>query len=264
MKTNIYHITYTPEIKFSDLFFWDCNMECRGCLCKREIYDFLLKENLPAYLKDPPKEIAKPPERFLDFEEVMQILGKLEVKKVMMGGMEPTIDPQYPQLTKALHDRLGIYNVVWTNLYTVPPLEDTDMVVFGITAVTDSLHRDYTGKSNKRILENFVKVYQSGVKLGVASLFIPDYIGKLETERIAKFIASVDRDIPCHILPYFKAGDNPWRRPTHGEMDEAVSVAKRHLTNVNCLYGDEDLKYDVVTIFPDATALKEIVGRRSN
>ena len=223
-----------------------------------------MKETNLTHLKDPPREIAKPPERFLDFEEVMQILGKLEVKKVRMEGMEPTIDPQYPQLTEALHDRFGSYNVVATNLYSVPPFEDTDMVVFGITAVTDSLHRDYTGKSNKGILENFVKVYQSGMKLEVTSLFIPDYIGADETERIAKFIASVDKDIPYFIFPYYKAGDNPWRRPTHDEIDEAVGTAKRHLTNVHYFYGDEDLNFEVVTIFPDATAFKEIVGRRPN
>jgi len=263
VKTNIYHISYTPESKFSCLHFWGCNIECKGCLCKREIWSSLLKGHRLDHLTEPPKEIAQPPERFLDFEEVMQILGKLDVEKVRLEGMEPTIDPQYAKLTKALHDRLGTYNIVATNLYEMPSFEDTDMVVCGITAFTDSLHREYTGKSNEKILENMIKVYQSGIKLHVSPLFIPDYIGADETERIAKFTASIDKDIPCFIFPYYKAGDNPWRRPTHEEIDEAVGLAKRYLTNVYYYYGDEDLDFDVVTIFPDADALEEIRGRRS-
>jgi len=260
MKTNIYHVTYTPELKEAELFFWNCNMECTGCLCKRVIWDFLLKENPLANLKDPPRETAKPPERFLDFEEVMRLLDKLKFQQVTMGGMEPTLDPQFPKITRALHDRFGSRNVVFTNLYEMPSFEDTDIVVFGLMAVTDSLHREYTGVSNKGILENFLKVYQSGKKLGVASLFIPDYIGIQEIERIAKYIASVDKDISLFLRPYLKAGDNPWRPPTHDEIDEALGIAKRHLNKVNCLYGDEELKYEVLTIFPDSAALKEIVG----
>ena len=264
LETNIYHIAYTPELKEAEVFFWGCNMECRGCSCKREIYDPMLKENLFDPLKDPPREIAKPPERFLNLKEVMQILSTLEVKRITLAGMEPTIDPQYAQVTKALHERFGTYNLVFTNLYTVPSLEDTDKVEVSVKAITDSLHRDYTGESNKRVLENFVKVYKSGVELLATSIYIPNYIGVDEIDRIAGFIADVDKNIPFVVLPYVKVGDNPWRRPTHAEMDEAVSVAKRHLSEVYGFYGDEELKHDEVTIFPNATDFKKIVERRSN
>jgi pyruvate-formate lyase-activating enzyme len=122
------------------------------------------------------------------------------------------------------------------------------MVEVGIKAVTDHLHRDYTGKSNKRVLKNFISLYQSGMKLVTESVLIPDYIGPDEIERIAKFIASVDKDIFFVLLPYFKAGDNPWRRPTRDEMDGAAGLAKKHLNNVHAVYGDEELKYEVVRI----------------
>jgi pyruvate-formate lyase-activating enzyme len=247
VKTNIYHITYTPELKEASLFFWNCNFDCKGCLCQKIPHDPSLKENLVAHLEEP-NGIAKAPDRFLDFEEVMQILGKLEVKKVMMMGMEAVLDPQYPQLSKALHDRFGSYNMVCSNLYKMPSFKDTDMVEVGIKAVTDHLHRDYTGKSNKRVLKNFISLYQSGMKLVTESVLIPDYIGPDEIERIAKFIASVDKDIFFVLLPYFKAGDNPWRRPTRDEMDGAAGLAKKHLNNVHAVYGDEELKYEVVRI----------------
>lgn len=248
MKTNIYHITYTPELKEASLYFWGCNFECKGCLCQKIPYDPSLKENLVAHLEDP-KGIAKAPERFLDFEEVMQILGELEIKKVMMMGMEAILDPQYTNLTKAFHEKFGSYNIVCSNLYEMPPLEHTDKVEVGIKAVTDSLNQDYTGKSNDRVKENFIKLCQSNVDLVVESVLIPDYIDAGEIERIAEFVASVEKDIFFVLLPYFKSGNNPWRRPTKNEIDEAGNLARKHLKNVYCVYGDEELKYEVVRIY---------------
>jgi pyruvate formate lyase activating enzyme len=259
MKTNIYHISHTPGFKFVCLHFWGCNMECKGCLCKRQIWDSLLRENLLRHLNDPPKESAKPPERFLDLEEVLQIVAKLNVTQIRLEGMEPTIDPQYLQITKALHDRIGARIMVATNLYELPSFDHTDMVVFGINAVTDSLHKDYTGKSNKQVLENFLKVYRSGKKLEVTSPFIPGYIDYEETERIARFVSSVDKNIPYFMFPYYKAGDNPWRRPTHDEIDTATAIVKKYLTNVHSYYGDEDIDFEVVPIFPEAELIRKTV-----
>ncbi|MEN8614004.1 radical SAM protein [Dehalogenimonas sp. THU2] len=259
MLTNIYHITYTPEIKEVELFFWGCNMTCKGCLCKRTAWDFLLKETKTDLTKPPLEGMAKPPEKFLELEEVLQILDKLDIKQITLGGMEPTIDPMFPEITKALHERYGSFNVVFTNLYEISDFKDTDIVVFGLNAVTDSLHEDYCGNSNKQILENFAKVYQQGNKLGVATPFIPGYIGIQEIENIAKFLADTSKDISYFIRPYCVAGDNPWRSPDHQEMDEAVSTARKHLNKVNFLYGDEELKFEVITIFPDSGSLTKIV-----
>jgi len=217
-------------------------------LCQKEIHNFLLKEHLHLFLEEP-KGLAKPPERFLDFEEVMQMLESLDLNRILLEGQEASIDPQYPQLTEALHKKFGSHNILCTNIYKIPPLKDTDEIGVSIKAFTDSLHRHYTGKSNKGVLKNFVSLYQSGMKLTVSSLLIPDYIDADETERIARFIASVDKDIPYVLLPYFKAGDNPWRRPTPEEMDEATSVARRHLNKVHGWKGDEELEYEVVRIF---------------
>lgn len=250
MLTNIYHMSYCKAEKQAYFHFWGCNMNCRGCLCQKKIYGFMLKENIYDYLEEP-RGIADHPEQFMDFEEVMQILERLGVKWILFEGQEASLDPLYPQLTGATHKKFGSHNVLMTNAYKMPPLKDTDQVGVSLKAFTDSLHRHYTGKSNERVLKNFVKIYQSGVKLNVESVVIPDYIDAREIEHIAKFIASVDKEIPYHIDAYFKAGDNPWRRPTPEEMDEAVSLARRHLTNVSCFKGGESLAFEVVNIFPE-------------
>ena len=71
----------------------------------------------------------------------------------------------------------------------------------------------------------------------------------MEIENVARFIAGVNAAIPYRIDSYIPVADSPWRRPTPEEMGKAVSAAGRHLVNVSCLKGNEDLKFEVIRIF---------------
>ncbi|AII61477.1 radical SAM protein [Dehalococcoides mccartyi CG5] len=248
MMTNIYHISYTPETKEISLFFWGCNFNCLGCLCKKETHNFLLSEHLHLPFEEP-TVIADSPEQFISFEDLIKTLDKLEIKKVLLEGQEASLDPLYPQITQALHKRYSSYNTLCSNIYSLPSLKDTDEIAIGLKAVTDSIHKEYTGKSNRQVLANFISLNQAGLKSSVASVFIPGFIDIAETENIAEFIAQVNKDIPYHILPYFKSGFNPWRHPTHEEMEAAEKTARKHLGKVHSWKGDEEMKYEVVKIF---------------
>ena len=244
---NVYHITYAPTVKTVHLHFWGCNLSCRACLLDKEIYDCHLAETRNGIFSGTKKR-QQTPERFLDLEEVMQILGKLDTKAVIFMGAEPTIDSQLPQLAEALHREFGSYNILLTNGFKLADLEHLDEIVFSLKAYTDSLHQHYTGKSNKKALENFVRLCHSGIKLRAESIFIPEYIDCPEIENIARFIAQSDESIPYRIDAYIPIGDNPWRRPTPQEMDKAVSIARKYLHNVSCLTGNEDLKFEVLRV----------------
>jgi len=244
---NVYHITYAPAVKTVHLHFWGCNLSCRGCLRLKEIYDSHLEEARDV-LFDRERKAAETPQGFLGLEEVIEVLEGLEVRTVIFMGAEPTIDPELPELTRVLHKEFGSHNILLTNGLILADLEHIDEVVLSIKAVTDSLHRHYTGKSNKKALENFVQYYQSGVKLRSESVFIPQYIDYPEIERIASFIAQVDKGIPYRIDAYIPTGDNPWRRPTSEEMEKAVGIARKHLDNVSCLTGNEKLKFEVLRV----------------
>ena len=244
---NIYHITYTPTAKTVHLHFWGCNLSCRACVLLKEIYDCHLKETKGGIFKKE-GEIAEKPQRFLDLEEVAKILGRLEVKTVIFMGAEPAIDPDLPRLAEALHKEFKSHNILLTNGFKLIDLKHIDEVVFSIKAVTDTLHRDFTRKSNKEALNNFVRINQSDIRLRAESIFIPEYIDFLEIENIARFIAGVNRAIPYRIDAYIPVGDNPWQRPTAEEVEEAATVAKRHLLNVSYLTGNEELKHEVTRI----------------
>jgi len=245
---NIYHIAYAPVVKTIHVHFWGCNLNCRSCVLKKEIYDPHLEETKDALFNEK-REIAQTPQRFLDFGEAVEILEKLEIRMAIFTGAEPTLDPQLPQLAEFLHKEFGSYNILFTNGVKLTDLEHIDKVVFGIPAVTDNLYCHYTGKSNKTVLENFVKLNQLGMKLGVQSIYIPEYIDLFEIENIAKFIAEVDQGILYIINAYIPVGDNPWRQPTADEVQEAATIAKRHLLNVSYLAGNAEVKFEVLRIF---------------
>jgi len=244
---NIYHITFSPRVVIVHLHFWGCNLDCRACLLKKELYDCHLIETKDNIF-NPTKKTPQAPERFLDLDEVMRILGKLKIRQVVLMGAEPTTDRQLPHLTEALHKEFGSHNILLTNGLIFADLEHIDEVVFSLKAHTDELHRHYTGKSNKKSLENFVKYYQSGIKLRAESVFIPEYIDYPEIERIAMFIAHIDKNIPYRIDAYIPIDDNPWRRPIPEEMENATSIARKHLDNVSCLTGNEVLKFEVLRV----------------
>ncbi|XUX01442.1 MAG: radical SAM protein [Dehalogenimonas sp.] len=257
MQTRVFHIGYCPELKEATLHYWGCNFKCKGCSCQKAIWDWMLEKYLTERDAEP-GGLAAPPEHFLDFGEVMNILSRLELKRVLHMGQEAMLDPAQPILAKEIHRQFGCKNVLLTNGFEMPDLTHIDKVEFGIKAISEELHRDYTGHPNKTVLENFAKIHDSGVNMIVESVFIPGYIDMAETERIVKFIASVDKNIIYVLLPYFKSGDNPWRRPTPKEMEAAATMAKRHLSNVYFFRGNEELQYKVVSIFPEG------VGSTSN
>jgi len=245
---NVYHITYGPETKIVDLHFWGCNLNCRACLLKREIYDCHLIETKDR-IRQQQNQPGHAPEQFLDMDEIMRLLSELEVEKVILMGAEAALDPELPQLTEMLHREFSSYNVLLTNGFHIPDLTHIDEVVFSIKAFTDSLHIDFTGASNKKALENFTTYYEADVNLRTESIFIPDYIDAAETEKIAGFIAGVDKSIPHRIDAYIPTVDNPWRRPETGEIVNAAELARKHLDNVTYLTGKEDLRYEVVRIY---------------
>ncbi|MDI6888164.1 MAG: radical SAM protein [Methanocellales archaeon] len=224
---NIYHITYAPTTKTVCLYFWGCNFDCRGCIRKKDLATKTL---------------------LLDLKEVIDNLRNLEIEKVVFMGGEPTIDPQLQELAELIHCELHAYNILLTNGFFLPSLDDIDEVCLSLKAHSNTLHKDFTGKSNKKVLENFVNLYRSGVRLRSESILIPNYIGCDEIENIARFIASVDPSIPYRIDAYTPVPETPWRAPMKEEVESAVNIARKYLRNVSCLKGDESLKYEVVRI----------------
>jgi len=186
--------------------------------------------------------------RYLSLDEVLKILNRLDAKKVILLGGEPTIDPELPKLTKKLRAS-GVYSILLTNGHelTEELLENVDKICVSIKAYSDELHRKFTGKSNKNVLINFKKTYDSGVSLSSESIYIPGLIEREEIKKIARFISSIDPNIPYHIDAYVPV-NNLWQAPKPQEIKNTVKEARKHLKNVTYLCGTEKLKYKVFNV----------------
>ena len=230
----IYHITYEPTYKSVDIHFWtECDLNCRSCYTKYEKRDFGLLDDPISMIATKSKE--DPPYYFMSLEGVIGLLKDLEIDHVIFMGTEPILDPELPLLAEKLHQMFNCYIAILTNGFRYSNLEHIDEVIFSLKALSDDLHRDYTGRSNKSIIDNLISIYSSGKKLQVETVLIPDYIDADEIERIASFIASVDKAIPLRIDAYFPVGENPWRAASASEVEAAAGLARKHLDNISCL-----------------------------
>jgi pyruvate formate lyase activating enzyme len=209
----IYQITYSPKFKRANLYNWGCNFRCKGCSYK---------------LKQPYK--AGTP--FLSIKEIEKVLLNLDVDKVHFLGGEPTINPDLPKLAHFAHEELKAYTKIGHSNGSLMPPENIDAISISIKAYTNAVHIDYTEVSNASVLKNFAKMYDLGIEIDASSVLIPEYIDCDEIEKIARFIAEIDPNIPYHIIGYVPVPGAPWREPTYQEIEHAAHIAKKYLSRV--------------------------------
>ncbi len=159
----------------------------------------------------------------------------------------------------AAADKLGKKGVVicWETAGTSNPklldravdltLKTGGCIKFDLKAHDEALHIALTGATNQRTLENFVQAARRfnerpNPPLFVAStLLVPGYVDSSEVDRIARFIASINPDIPYALLgfaPHFCMQDLPRTSVRHAQAAEEaaraaglanVRIGNRHL-----------------------------------
>ncbi|PPD58530.1 radical SAM protein [Dehalogenimonas etheniformans] len=253
MLTMVYNIAFADSIKQAYLHFRGCNIACRGCILRKIPFDSMLDRNMDLYLAEPDGE-ASMPNRFIDFDGVIDTLVDLEARSVLFEGQEASLDPAMPLIAETLHRRLSTTNILLTNGLNMPDLAHVDRVAFGLKAFDEDLHIDYTGHSNQLILKNFKRIYDSGVPMLAETVVIPGYIDSEEIEKLARFIASIDSGMLYHLDAYSRVADNPWPRATVEDVEKAALAARKHLNNVHFLR-DAPREFSVRSIFPTEAEL---------
>jgi pyruvate formate lyase activating enzyme len=126
-------------------------------------------------------------------------------------------------------------------------LETGGCVKFDLKAHDPSLHRVLTGVTSQRTLENFaraaeyVPARQEPPLLVASTLLVPGYVDAREVGQLAKFIASLDPNIPYSLLgfhPHFFMPDLPRTSVRHAEECE---LAAREAGLVNVRIGNRHL-----------------------
>ncbi len=211
-------VTYMEHTKTLFIYNFGCNWACSVCTYR---------------IKDPcnGEECKRIPENKI-IELIEEYYRNEKAEKVKFLGGEPLINPHLPAIAKFamnLGARVGIGH---TNLSIMPP-DGVESAVVSIKAISEDTHRRYTGNfSNKEVLENFEKCYQKGITLKTNTVLVPKFVDVGEVEKIAEFVASIDDNIPFHIIGYMPVPNFPWRRPTIDELKKAATIAKKHLKNV--------------------------------
>lgn len=208
----IHKITYSRKYRRATLHNYGCNYRCRGCTYK---------------LKDHGR-----PERFPSCDQIQECLRRLDVEAVHFMGGEPTTNPRLPELLAFCKRELGVTTRLGHTNGSGLVTEHLDGANVSFKAFDEELHVAYTGRSVAPNIENFRRSHAAGLEMRASTVFIPDFGGWEQVEKIAAFVAGVDPAIPFHILGYIPVPGAPWRRPTDEEMDEVVRIARAHLGHV--------------------------------
>ncbi|MGQ9566370.1 MAG: radical SAM protein [Candidatus Bathyarchaeales archaeon] len=143
-----------------------------------------------------------------------------------------------------------VLRVCWeTNGYMNPRLADQAAelalksggnIKFDLKTWNENLNKALCGTSNQPTLETFkvigTRYYGKRAELPVltaSTLLIPGYVDREEIEKIAKFIAKINPEIPYTLLafyPQYVMNDLP--TTNRKQATECLETAKRYLTNV--------------------------------
>jgi len=232
-----YALREGPEIGYANLavFFYGCNFNCLFCqnASHKEINDrnLVATENL-----------------------VKEALGDIRYSCVCYFGGSP--EPQLPfalEVSERILEEKG--NRVFRICFEWNGCGNPDLVKracelalnsggnvkFDLKCYTPNLSLALSGVDNQRAYRNFEMIAEEFYDrrrevpvLTATTLLVPHYVDVQEVEEIAKFIASLNPDIPYSLLifhPQFWMNDLPVT-PVK-QVKECYQTAKKHLRRVN-------------------------------
>ena len=233
-----------------------CNFHCKGCF--RPARD---EGGTPLTAEETLERMER---------ACLNYYGKVPSEAMITGG-EPTLDRDYLlSLVKGLKEKGFEKIVLMTNGYELGVDEDyvNELEEAGLTeahvdlkAFSEDVHRWYTGKSNEPVLRAIEKLNASGIELLVQTIYMPGIVDDAEIEKIAKFFASLNKNIKYRINPFVPifAYEKVTKRPTLEEMERAYEIASMYLPNAiisrSCYreYPTPPPQKTWITVYPDLT-----------
>jgi len=222
-------------------------IKCGKCAkkCPAEAIRFDYKTHEPTFLRDKCTLCGKC--AVICLNDALSVCGRevstdevfAEIKKDIsfykMTGGGMTISGGecllYPGFTAELLEKCsnaGIHtaadtsgDVPWESFERVLPY--TDLFLYDIKCITPSLHREFTGVDNTRILENYKRLLSVGAHVHVRVPMIPECSANdTEFSKIAEFLHE-NPPKKAELLPYHAMGENKYRALGLGEV-RAFSV----------------------------------------
>jgi pyruvate formate lyase activating enzyme len=151
-------------------------------------------------------------------ETIVNICRTNNIPSIAYTYNEPVVFFEYAFDTMKLAKKYGIRNVFVSSGYETKEALETlapylDAMNIDLKAFTDRFYREISCARLKPVLKTIEHAYKLGIWIEITTLIIPDENDSEEELRnIAKFIASIDKNIPWHIsrfFPSYKMLDKP-------------------------------------------------------
>jgi len=133
---------------------------------------------------------------------------------------EPAIFAEFVHDTAVLAKKKGLKNILVTNGYFTKESFDylskyIDAMNIDLKSFSEKTYLEYCGAKLKPVLETIKLAHKKKIHIEITTLVIPDINdSEKELEKVAKFIASVDKNIPWHVSRFF---------PNYKLMDKIVT-----------------------------------------
>lgn len=204
--------------------------------------------------------------------------GKLPTKAMITGG-EPALDREFLlNLVTSLRDKGFEEIILMSNGYEIGREEKgnyaAELKEAGLTeahidikAFSDEIHRWYTGKSNKPVLNAVRLLNDTGLELLIQTVYMPGIVDMEEIEQIAIFLSNVNKYMKLRINPFAPAFafERVTQRPTIEEMERAYKIAVEYLPNAiisrSCYreYPTPPPQETWITVYPDLRSRRRTI-----
>jgi pyruvate formate lyase activating enzyme len=194
-KKPLFH--FLPGTKSLSLGTVGCNFNCQFC------------QN--SDISQLPKEQGKIAGENLPPKEIVRLAKENNCQSISYTYTEPTIFFEYAYDTAKLAKKAGLKNVFVTNGYyteeTLAKMKGLiDAANIDLKTFDEKSHRELIGASVKPILNSIKKTWEAGLWLEITTLIVTEFNDSPNNlKNIARFIASIDKNIPWHISRYYPA-----------------------------------------------------------
>jgi len=172
-------------------------------------------------------------------EEIVEQALETRCKSISYTYNEPAIFIEFVKDTAELARKEGLKNILVTNGYfskeSFNYIKDyIDVANIDLKSFKEEFYNKYCGGRLKPVLESIKRFYDAGIHIEITTLIIPGLNdNEKELEKIAKFIASVDKKIPWHISRFFPMYKMLDKLVTPIDiLEKAYKIGKKHLKNV--------------------------------
>ncbi len=186
------------------------------------------------------REIS-PAETFSEIEQDFPFFKESQGGITISGG-EPMLQEQYVTETLQLFKNAGCHTAIETNL-TVPwekyqrVLEYIDLVMADLKLMNDQKHRQWTGGSNRQVLENILKLEQSGKAYWLRTPIVPRVNhSKKEVEEIVAFVSGLKNIQKFELLPFHSLAASKYKNlGIDNFFEEENTISQKELECYNSI-----------------------------